>query len=204
MRRRTGAARSSVKPIRRADETSQRPQFALDQIRASYNRDSVAAEGGETIGEYAMSPTQEVVRESEMQPTKAELARVKQSFEDLRPHHEPTSYDFYESLFRRAPDLRDLFREDLKGQGMRFMNTLGLVLDDMADPTSTKVNYAELGHLHATLGVRKAHFGPMEEALMETLGKRLTSEFTPQLEAAWRRAFEAFSSKLIEAGNIPD
>ena len=138
-----------------------------------------------------------------MPPTQDEIARVKQSFEDLRPHHEPTSYDFYEALFRRAPELRDLFREDLKGQGMRFMNTLGLVLDDMEDPGRTTIDYAELGKLHTTLGVRQAHFEPMEEALMESLSNKLGEAFTQDLESAWRSAFEAFSKKLIEAGDIP-
>ncbi|SFD09308.1 globin domain-containing protein [Tropicimonas isoalkanivorans] len=138
-----------------------------------------------------------------MPPSQQELARVKQSFEDLRPHHEPTSYDFYEELFARAPELRQLFRDDLKGQGMRFMNTLGLVLDDMTNPNGTTVDYAELGHLHTTLGVRQAHFEPMEDALMASLGKKLGNEFTADLEEAWRNAFRAFSKKLIEAGDIP-
>ncbi|SNS16145.1 globin domain-containing protein [Tropicimonas sediminicola] len=138
-----------------------------------------------------------------MPPTELEMSQVKQSFEDLRPYLEPTSLFFYEALFKRAPELRELFREDLKGQGMRFMNTLGLILADMEKSNGSSVDYAELGRLHATLGIRQAHFAPMEEALMESLGDKLGERFTPELEQAWRAAYEAFSKKLIESGNIP-
>lgn len=138
-----------------------------------------------------------------MPPTELEMSQVKQSFEGLRPYLEPTSLFFYDALFKRAPELRELFREDLKGQGMRFMNTLGLILADMEREDGSSVNYAELGHLHATLGIRQAHFAPMGEALIDSLSEKLGDRFTPELEAAWRAAYKSFSTKLIEAGNIP-
>ena len=66
----------------------------------------------------------------------------------------------------------------------------------------SSVNYAELGHLHATLGIRQAHFAPMGEALIDSLSEKLGDRFTPELEAAWRAAYKSFSTKLIEAVNI--
>ncbi|MDV7145479.1 globin domain-containing protein [Tropicimonas sp. TH_r6] len=139
-----------------------------------------------------------------MSPSTHEIAIVRQSFEDLRPLHEPTSMQFYESLFQRAPELRSLFREDLKGQGMRFMNTLGLVLADQEHPDKPSVDYNELGKLHSTLGIRQAHFEPMQEAIIETLHSRLGADLTEELEAAWRAFFSEFATKLIAAGNIPE
>lgn len=139
-----------------------------------------------------------------MPPTEREIALVRKSFEDIRPRLEPTSLYFYEALFARAPELRKLFREDLKGQGMRFMNTLGLILDNMQDPESVSVDYSELGHLHTTLGIKQADFIPMEEALIDSLAERLKDEMTPELEAAWREAYRSFSARLIEAGSIPE
>ncbi len=135
--------------------------------------------------------------------TEKEIALVHQSFDDLRPHLEPTSIHFYEVLFRRAPELRQLFREDLKGQGMRFMNTLSLILENLEHPESDSVDYKELGHLHTALGIHQSHFVPMEDALMESFGKKLGDRFTPTLEQAWRNAYKAFTARLIKEGNIP-
>ena len=133
-----------------------------------------------------------------------DISRVRQSFDDLEPHLEPTSIHFYEALFARAPELRALFREDLKGQGMRFMNTLGLVLADFEHPDKPAVNYSELGKLHRMLGIRQAHFAPMEEALMDSLRAKLGDGLSPDLESAWRHAYRLFAEKLVAAGNIPE
>ncbi len=91
-----------------------------------------------------------------MPPSELEIARVRQSFEKLRPLLEPTSLQFYETLFERAPDLRNLFREDLRAQGMRFMNTLGLILADMEHPDQPSVDYGELGS-QTGMYLRKLH-----------------------------------------------
>lgn len=139
-----------------------------------------------------------------MSPSAQDLTLVRDSFAELRPRLEPTSVLFYEALFERAPELRSMFREDLKAQGMRFMNTLGLILANMEHPDQPAVDYAELGKLHTTLGIRKAHFAPMEEALISTLRQTLGDMFDEALEAAWRGAYSEFSAKLISEGNIPD
>ena len=135
-------------------------------------------------------------------PTESELALVQQCYKDLRPHLEPTSLYFYEALFARAPHLRELFREDLKGQGMRFMTTLGTILQDLENPEAGLINYAELGQLHQALGVRTGDFEPMEEALMDTLRDKLGDDFTPELKTGWRKAYRAFAARLIEEGHI--
>lgn len=139
-----------------------------------------------------------------MPPSAQVIESVRESFDELRPYLEPTSLQFYEALFERAPELRSLFREDLRAQGMRFMNTLGLILADMEHPGEPSVDYSELGKLHTMLGIRKAHFEPMQEALIDTLRATTGERLTPELEAAWREAFNEFADKLIEGGNIPD
>ena len=139
-----------------------------------------------------------------MSPSEQVIASVRKSFDELRPYLEPTSLQFYEALFERAPELRNLFREDLRAQGMRFMNTLGLILADMEHPGEPSVDYAELGKLHTTLGIRKAHFAPMQEALIDTLRQTMGERLTPELETAWREAYAEFAQKLIESGSIPD
>lgn len=139
-----------------------------------------------------------------MTTSELDIVLVKKSFEDLRPYLEPTSLQFYEALFQRAPHLRSLFREDLKGQGMRFMNTLGLILANFENPNSSAVDYAELGRLHTTLGIRQKDFVPMEEALIETIKVRLGDQFSPELEASWRSAYKDFSHRLIQEGAIPE
>ncbi len=127
---------------------------------------------------------------------------VQRSFEALRGDLGPPSAEFYAALFRHAPELRPLFREDLGGQGMKFMTTLAVLVDNLDDPQALETRYRDLGRLHAAVGVRREHFLPMEEALMDTLRTALGAAFDAETEAAWRKAFRDFAAAMIETGNI--
>ena len=127
---------------------------------------------------------------------------IRQSFETLQQRLGPASMSFYDSLFRRAPDLRAMFRDDLAGQGMKFMTTLGTIIGNLEDPESQGDRFAELGRGHALIGVKAAHFAPMGEALIETLREELGAAFSPEMEAAWRAAYDELAARIIRRGRI--
>ena len=134
--------------------------------------------------------------------SQTEQELVQESFAHLQPDFETHSTLFYEALFRRAPELRDLFRDDLAGQGMKFMTTLGEMIRQIQDPDAAFARYAKLGGLHASLGVTAANFEPMEEALMETLKNAFGDGFTPELEKAWRSVYAEIAAVMTREGGI--
>lgn len=127
---------------------------------------------------------------------------LRDSFELLQSDFDRFSTYFYDALFLRAPELRELFREDLAGQGMKFMTTLREVILNAQDANSDTERLTELGGYHASLGVSAENFAPMEEALVDTLRHTLGDGFTPELEKAWREAYAKISSTIIRAGGI--
>ncbi|MCU9848687.1 globin domain-containing protein [Defluviimonas sp. WL0024] len=137
-----------------------------------------------------------------MTVTARQSAMIRESFHRLRERLEPASVYFYEALFRRDPSLRAMFRDDLAGQGMKFMTTLGIVIENLESPEALGERFAELGRGHALIGVKAAHFAPMGEALIETLRNELGGEFTPELEEAWRAAYAELSERVIRRGGI--
>lgn len=136
--------------------------------------------------------------------TDRQLELIRSSFTALRDNPQPKSIEFYDALFRYAPDLKDLFREDLAGQGMRFMSTLGAIVDNLHSPGAMDKRYAYLGAGHRALGVKATDFEPMGRALIDTLRKTLGSEFTPEIQDAWEMAYAEFSQEIIKRGEIPD
>jgi len=128
----------------------------------------------------------------------AELVRT--GFAHLQTRIQPASIAFYEALFRRRPDLRALFREDLAGQGMKFMSTLGALVDSLDQPQDLADRLKELGHSHAALGVRAEYFPPMGEALIDTLKAELGAEMTPEAETAWRKAYADLTDMMLKGG----
>ena len=127
---------------------------------------------------------------------------LKGSFELLQSDFDRFSTYFYDALFLRAPELRQLFRDDLAGQSMKFMTTLREVILNIQDSDSEAKRLTELGGYHASLGVIAENFEPMEEALVDTLRHTLGDGFTPELEKAWREAYAKISSTMIRAGGI--
>ena len=132
-----------------------------------------------------------------------QLALIRTSFKALRDDPQPRSIAFYEALFQHAPNLRDMFREDLAGQGMRFMSTLAAIVDNLHTPGAMADRYTDLGNGHRALGVRAGDFAPMGQALMDTLEATLSARFTDDTRAAWEAVYAEFSREIIERGGIP-
>lgn len=133
-----------------------------------------------------------------------QLTLIRQSFDVVRHNLAPSSTFFYDDLFRRAPELRSLFRDDLAGQGMKFMSTLAVIVDNLHKPEALAERYQELGALHARLGITKKMFEPLGEALIATIKDTLGETYTIEIEAAWRVAFADMAAALMAQGHIPD
>lgn len=109
---------------------------------------------------------------------------------------------FYDNIFARDPSLRAMFRDDLEGQGMRFMSTLRTIVDAIGTPGGLDAAMGELGQTHRILGVRQDQFDQMEEALMDTFRQLLGDGFTAELEEAWRKAYAEIAAAMISKGGI--
>ncbi|MFW8593280.1 globin domain-containing protein [Cribrihabitans neustonicus] len=133
-----------------------------------------------------------------------DLKLLRDSYARLHEEMDLHSLYFYEALFRRAPELKAMFREDLEAQGMKFMSTLGRILDEMDKPQMLSAKLAELGRMHAAIGVTRAQFAPMEEALVDTMRQVLGDDMTEELERAWRTGFREVSADMIRLGSIPE
>lgn len=129
-------------------------------------------------------------------------ALLTNSLDRLQSDFDRFSTPFFDALFRRAPELREMFREDLAGQGMKFITTLREVILNAKGAESEAETLAELGAFHATIGVTVENFAPMEEALIETMRQKLGDEFSPELETAWRKAYADIASTMITTGGI--
>ena len=139
-----------------------------------------------------------------MSITSEELRMVQASLDRLRENFDAHSTYFYDALFRHAPQLRQMFRDDLTGQGMKFMTTLDVIVQKLDDEDQIAEQYTGLGKSHATMRVHAADFAPMEEALIETMRNALGDDFTSELEHAWRKAYAVVSSNMIRRGGIKE
>ncbi len=135
--------------------------------------------------------------------TDRDIALVRQSFARLRDakahHRDPFGEMFYAKLFEKMPEARELFRSDLSEQGMRFLSTLGVIVESLEEPEAVSDTLARLGQGHAAYGVQTAHYGPMGEALREAMAAWLGDRYDAETDAAWARAYDEVAARIQSA-----
>ncbi len=126
-----------------------------------------------------------------------ELLLIKESVTRLRPLSQQFSTLFYESLFRRMPQLETLFRDDPAVRLAKFTSMLSTFANaknlDKLEPA-----IRGLAKRHTGYGVRREHYQHSREAMLDALSQGLGAEFTAELRAAWEKVLDAMIA-LMEA-----
>ncbi|MFC6686474.1 globin domain-containing protein [Jhaorihella thermophila] len=174
------------------------PQFDSAQDAAALSRLSCPRTVAATRGGW----------ERRDRPACQSLFQTRNSPSSNRPSPWPVPKSFspsqrcFTKLFERDPNLRALFREDIAGQGMRFMRTLRTIVTALRQLGGAQEVLEPLARTHGALGVHAQHFETMGEALIDTFKELLGPDFTPEMEAAWRKAYREIADAMIEAGKI--
>ena len=133
--------------------------------------------------------------------TSAQIDLIRDSFHRLQPDVQEASELFYVRLFEIAPELREMFRSDMTGQGMRFMSTLGVIVQNLGEPNALRPYLEWLAQGHAAYGVKREHFLPMGQALIQTMRETLGENFPEGAAAAWESAYEHLASEMVTLGD---
>ena len=131
-----------------------------------------------------------------MKLTPVQIELIRDSFHRLEPDTEVAEM-FYDRLFQIAPELRVMFRGDMTGQGMRFMRTLRVIVQNLDEPEALHPYLEKLAQGHAAYGVKPEHFHPMGQALIWTMRESLGEAFPEGADIAWEAAYEGLANEMI-------
>ena len=132
-----------------------------------------------------------------MNPT--EIALVQDSFAKVAPDAAGVAALFYGRLFDQHPAVAPLFKTDLREQGGKLMSMLSAVVAGLNDLGSLVPVAQNLARRHVAYGVQPEHYQYVGAALLWTLQQGLGKDFTPDVEAAWAKAYGTLSSVMIDA-----
>jgi hemoglobin-like flavoprotein len=133
--------------------------------------------------------------------TNDQVLLVQQTFKKVMPISEVAADLFYNRLFELDPSLRALFKGDMKEQGRKLMQMLGVAVVGLSNPDSIVVAVQDLGRRHVGYGVVDSQYDTVRAALLWTLGQGLGSDFTPEAEAAWAQTFDLLASLMKGAAH---
>jgi hemoglobin-like flavoprotein len=129
--------------------------------------------------------------------TPQQVTLIQQSFAKVAPISEQAAALFYGRLFEIAPQVKPLFRGDMKGQGLKLMATLAVVVNGLTNLETILPAASALAKKHVAYGVEAEHYAPVGAALLWTLERGLGADWTPDLAAAWTAAYTTLSGYMI-------
>ena len=135
--------------------------------------------------------------------TTAQIGLIRDSFHRLEPDVKRASELLYQRLFEIAPELREMFRGDMAGQGMQFMSTLGVIVRHFDDPETLRPHLEHLAQGHAAFGVKPEHFRPMGQALIWAMQKTMGENYPEGAAAAWEVAYELLAREMVRMAKGP-
>lgn len=125
--------------------------------------------------------------------TPREKQLVRDSLPSIRDVAGPVSKLFYGRLFELEPSLRGLFHEDIGRQGLKLVDMLSAVVDNLDRIEALNPVLQSMGKRHVEYGVTTRHYELLEQAMLWSLGIALEREFDPETREAWRKVFDAVS-----------
>jgi nitric oxide dioxygenase len=131
--------------------------------------------------------------------TPQQVHLVQQSFAKVSPIAEQAADLFYGRLFEIAPEVRPLFKNDMKAQGQKLMSTIALAVTSLDELPALLPVVQNLGRRHAGYGVTDDHYDIVGQALLWTLEKGLGADFTAETKAAWTEVYGVLADAMKSA-----
>ena len=139
------------------------------------------------------------MRWRQMTPENGRL--VRESWELARPMSDELVTAFYTRLFRSNPALWKLFENtDMKEQRRKFVVMLSEIVRVIDQPELLVGDVADSGRRHVTYGVHDRDYEDVGAALLAALADVLKEQFTADVRAAWREAYDLVAAVMRHAG----
>ncbi len=134
-----------------------------------------------------------------MSLTEQQITLVQESWDKVVPIQETAAELFYGQLFTIAPEVKPLFKGDMKSQGRKLMTMLNTAVRALNDLEKIVPAVQDSGRRHVAYGVKDEHYDKVAEAFLWTLEKGLGEAFTEEVKEAWVAVYTVLATTMKEA-----
>lgn len=120
-----------------------------------------------------------------------EIELVRSTWTAVAANPDATAALFYARLFQTAPEVKALFNGDMKSQGRKLMQMIGVAVNNMARLEEIRPALRDLGARHHNYGAQPEHYPIVGAVLVATLAEALGNDFTEEAKAAWEKTYGA-------------
>ena len=133
--------------------------------------------------------------------TPEQISLVQNSWKSVLPIADSAAELFYGRLFEIDPNLRPLFRGDMKEQGKKLMQMISVAVRGLQRLDDLIPAVEALGRRHVGYGVTDAHYVTVGRALLWTLEIGLGDAFTPEARTAWSDTYATLAGVMQRAAH---
>lgn len=131
--------------------------------------------------------------------TRQELDLVQSSWAQVRPISAQAAELFYRRLFDIEPQMKDLFKGDMRVQGQRLMDMIDIAVNDLDRWDQLVPALEALGRRHVGYGVKDTDYDAVAAALLWTLEQGLGPAFTEEVRLAWVNTYTRLADTMKRA-----
>lgn len=134
-----------------------------------------------------------------MSITEKQIELVQTSWAKVEPISDQAAELFYGRLFELDPNLKPLFKGDMKEQGAKLMKMINVAVRGLNNLEGIVPAVQDLGKRHVDYGVKDEHYDTVGEALIWTLDKGLGDDFTDDVKEAWTNVYVVLATTMKDA-----
>ncbi len=122
---------------------------------------------------------------------------IRDTFVNVRTMAGPLASLFYGRLFALAPELRPMFKGDIREQGQKLMAMIEICVDSVSRLDELRPQLRELGKRHAGYGTQPEHYPVVGKALLWSLGQALEYRFDAPTKQAWSTLLDEICREML-------
>jgi nitric oxide dioxygenase len=127
-------------------------------------------------------------------------ARIRESWELLRPQSDAVAAAFYARLFESNPEHKRHFNTtDMAEQRRKLVVMLSEIVRALDRPEVLVSEVADSGRRHVNYGVHDRDYDDVGAALLWAIDQSLGTQSTPEIRAAWREAYDLLAAVMRRA-----
>ncbi len=128
----------------------------------------------------------------------AELALIESADEVVRADPDAFAHVFYATLFEVAPEVRELFDDDLTAQRGKLVDEVAFFIGAAADLDRFVERAHDLGSRHVGYGVQRDHYDAVGVALVAAVRERTGDDWTSEHHRAWTKLYRLISDVMLD------
>jgi len=129
--------------------------------------------------------------------TPEQISSIRKSFQLMEGKEEVVTLLFYNRLFLKHPNMREMFPGDIKQQAQKLAEVLKLIYSSLENLDSLRPALRDLGSRHLREhGVLEKHYLAFCQTLIDTLHETAGTHFDDAAKQAWSSLLAQVSSEM--------